>query len=306
MRKIKRDKTILVTGATGFLGGHIVEALVSKGFDVVALKRSSSSCWRIKHLIEDLKIYNIDITPLEYIFSENKIYGVIHTACNYGRDNCAFEDIINVNINFGVRVLSLAEKNNVQVFINSDSMLARNTSAYALSKRHFAEWLRAMSGSIKIINLRIEHMFGLKDDATKFVPWVISQLVRGSTSIALTSGLQKRDFIFVTDVVSVFLLLLHTHLDSTGFEELEVGTGSSVALRSFLGLTKNVYEEICGDVDTEFAFGAVPDRPGEAGSIQVDISKLTALGWSPVVSHREGLQRIIAEWKSKEIHGRDL
>jgi CDP-paratose synthetase len=303
---MRLNKTVLVTGATGFLGGHIVEALVSEGFGVVVLKRSSSSCWRIKHLVEEIKIYNVDITPLENIFSENKIYGIIHTACNYGRDNFSLDDIINVNINFGIKILTLAEKNNVQVFINSDSMLSRTTSAYALSKRHFAEWLRTMSGSIKVINLRIEHMFGLKDDATKFVPWVISQLVQRNTSIALTSGLQKRDFIFVTDVVSVFLLLLHTHLDSTDFEEYQVGTGSSVTLKSFLSLTRDIYEEIFGDVDTEFAFGAIPDRPGEAVSIQVDISKLSALGWSPVVGHREGLQRIVAEWKSNEVRERDL
>ena len=216
-------EAILVTGATGFLGGHIVEALVSEGFTVVALKRTSSSCWRINNHVEKIKIYNIDITPLEEIFSENDIHGVIHTACNYGRDNSSLDEIINANVNFGIKILTLAKENKVKVFINSDSMLSRNTSAYALSKRHFAEWLRTMSGSVKVINLRIEHMFGLNDDATKFVPWVISQLDQRSRSIALTSGLQKRDFIFVTDVVSAFMLLLNTHSDLTEFEEYEVG-----------------------------------------------------------------------------------
>lgn len=303
---MRQKKAILVTGATGFLGGHIVEALVSEGFSVVALKRSSSSCWRINDLVEKIKIYNIDITPIEKVFSENYIYGVIHTACNYGRDSSSLDEIINTNVNFGVKILTLAKESKVKVFINSDSMLSRNTSAYALSKRHFAEWLRTMSGSIKVINLRIEHMFGLNDDVTKLVPWVISQLGQRSRSIALTSGLQKRDFIFVTDVVSAVMLLLHTHFSLTGFEEYEVGTGSSVPLRSFLNLTRDVYREVHGDTDTEFAFGAIPDRPGESVSVQVDIGKLTALGWSPVVGHREGLQRIVTEWKTNEAHDFDM
>ena len=50
---------ILLTGATGFLGSHLLESFLHQGFEVVILKRSTSDTWRISHLIEKIKSYNI-------------------------------------------------------------------------------------------------------------------------------------------------------------------------------------------------------------------------------------------------------
>ena len=51
---------ILLTGATGFLGSHLLESFISQGFDVSILKRSTSNTWRINHLLEKVRIYNLD------------------------------------------------------------------------------------------------------------------------------------------------------------------------------------------------------------------------------------------------------
>ena len=55
---------VLLTGATGFLGSHLLKALVSKGYEVVVLKRSTSDMWRLKGFEHTFKSYDIDQVPL--------------------------------------------------------------------------------------------------------------------------------------------------------------------------------------------------------------------------------------------------
>jgi nucleoside-diphosphate-sugar epimerase len=114
----KSVKTILISGGTGFLGSHLADVLVSNGYSVVILKRSSSDLWRIDHFMSSLKSYDIDLVPIESAFIENKIDCVIHTACHYGRNNDPIEEIINTNLVFGLQILDLALKNKVQIFIS--------------------------------------------------------------------------------------------------------------------------------------------------------------------------------------------
>ncbi|MFK5948574.1 MAG: GDP-mannose 4,6-dehydratase, partial [Methylococcales bacterium] len=67
-------KNILLTGATGFLGSHLLEALLNESYQVVILKRSTSDTWRINHLLEQVKSYDVDIQNLDLAFSEQSIH----------------------------------------------------------------------------------------------------------------------------------------------------------------------------------------------------------------------------------------
>jgi CDP-paratose synthetase len=292
----KSVKTILISGGTGFLGSHLADVLVSNGYSVVILKRSSSDLWRIDHFMSSLKSYDIDLVPIESAFIENKIDCVIHTACHYGRNNDPIEEIINTNLVFGLQILDLALKNKVQIFMNSDTLLPKNLNSYALSKNQFVDWLKHFSKNIKVINLKIEHMFGPKDDAKKLVPWIISEFEAQVSIIALTAGQQKRDFIYIDDVVSAFVLLLEKVSILSGFSQYEVGTGMSVTVKSFLSTLKEVYEENKKEVATKLAFGAVPTREGEIMNVEVDNSDLMNLGWKPCVSLEQGLNNLMREY----------
>ena len=72
--------TVLLTGATGFLGSHLLKSLVSKGYKVVVLKRSTSDMWRLKGFENTFISYDIDQVPLQKVFQEQPIDTVIHTA----------------------------------------------------------------------------------------------------------------------------------------------------------------------------------------------------------------------------------
>lgn len=287
--------TILLTGATGFLGSKLLESLLSFNYKVIILKRSKSDLWRIKHLIQDVKSYDVDIDFQEKAFTEQKIDCVIHTACNYGRNTSLIKEVIDSNLNFGLKILNSCIKYNVKSFLNSDTLLEKNLNTYTLSKKQFVEWLKIKTDKIQVINVRIELMYGSKDDVHKFVPWIISQLNQNVKKIELTSGIQKRDFIYVDDVVSAYITILNKLEDLHKYNEFDVGTGKLVSVRKFLELLKDLYISNYGETKTKFAFGELPYRKKEIMTVKVNNQPLIDLGWSPNVDLQQGIRNILEE-----------
>lgn len=290
---MQNKKTILLTGATGFLGSHLLEALLKNNYQVVILKRSTSDTWRIEHLLNQVKSYDVDSDPIESAFSEQHIDAVIHTACHYGRNGDSITQIVNSNLMFGLQVLDASLKFNTDTFFNTDTLLQKHLNIYTLSKKQFVEWLQQVSDQIKIVNLKLEHMYGPKDDKTKFVSWVTSQLANNVSEIKLTLGEQKRDFIYITDVVSAFMLTLEKSDTLPKFSSFDVGTGCLLSVKDFLIKLKSVYEEKNGIVKTPLNFGAIPYREGEMMTVEVDNSELIKLGWKAKVSLQLGLEKTI-------------
>lgn len=286
---------VLLTGATGFLGSHLLEALLNKGHEVVILKRSSSNIYRIQNKIDNVISYDVDLQPLDLAFEEQEIDVVIHTAGRYGRDGCSITKIIESNVMFGVKLLDACQKYNIDTFINTDTLLQSCVDNYSLSKKHFSDWLKQCSDEVQIINLKLEHMYGIKDDNNKFVVWILSQLKNNVAEIKLTPGGQKRDFIYVSDVVSAFLTVLDENKALPRFSEFEVGTGRSISVREFVERILYFYQKSDSKSQTKLLFGAIPYRKGEAMSVSVDITDLKKIGWQPMVSLDDGLSRIIQE-----------
>jgi len=289
-------ETVLLTGATGFLGSHLLEALVVNGYDAVILKRSFSNTWRINHLLEEIKFYDIDKFPLEKPFEDNKIDSIIHTATNYGRKGEKKAEIIEANLMFPMRLLEIATSFDTDAFFNTDTLLYKYLNAYTLSKKQFVEWLKVFSKSGKIqgINLRVEHMYGPRDDKKKFVIWLISEFLNNKDEIKLTKGEQKRDFIYIDDVVRAFMLVLNIRKELGKFAEFDVGTGEQIKIKEFVTKTKEIVANICQkEIMTKLNFGAIPYREGELMEIKEDISPLLKLGWRPVTTMDEGLKKTI-------------
>lgn len=288
-------KRILLTGATGFLGSHLLEALLKQGYPVVVLKRSISNLWRIEHLAGQYKSYDVDTQPIEQAFEEQRIDCVIHTACHYGRNGDPISQIVESNLMFGLRILDACLKFNTDTFFNTDTLLQKHLNVYTLSKKQLVEWLEQQEDKIQVVNLKLEHMYGPKDDTTKFVPWVISQLQQNVAEIKLTKGEQQRDFIYIDDVVSAYLTLLEKAPGLARFNEFDVGTGQLVTVKSFLEQLKETYEANVGATATKLAFGTIHYREGEMMTVDVNNQGLLDLGWVPNVSLRQGLEKILKD-----------
>lgn len=290
-------KTVLLTGATGFLGSHLLESLLSGGYELVILKRSTSDTWRIKHLLSKVKIYDVDTQNVEQAFMDQSIDAVIHTACSYGRNGESISEIVDSNLIFGLKLLDACLKYNVGVFCNTDTLLNKGLNDYALSKNQLTEWLKQKSDQIQIINMKLEHMYGPKDDSTKFVSWLLSQIKDGVAEVQLTSGEQRRDFIYIADVVSAYLKVLEKADELQQYCEFEVGTGESIPVKSFIKILERSYEDIFSSSSTFLKFGAIPYREGEVMEFRVDNSSLIDLGWEPVYSLVQGVKLTIEDIK---------
>lgn len=290
-----RLPTILLTGATGFLGSHLLEALINKGYKVVILKRSTSKLWRIQHLVASVISYDVDVEPLEQAFKEQYIDVVIHTACHYGRNGDSKSEIVETNVLYGTQILDSCIKHNTQTFINTDTLLGKNLNTYSLSKKQFVEWLKKESENTQVINLKPEHMFGPKDDSTKFVSWILHQLREGVPIINLTKGEQERDFVYVNDVVSAYIAVLEKRQTLGMFSEFDIGSGQLTTVREFLEKLTSVYVGTIGPTKTKLAFGKIPYRDGESMTVELNIQPLKDLGWSAKTTLTHGIKELIKE-----------
>ncbi len=288
-------KTILLTGATGFLGSHLAERLVQEGHKVIVLKRSFSNIWRIQHILDKVICYDIDEISLEKPFKEHKVDVVIHTATKYGRRGESVREIVEANLYFPLQLLEIATFFSTATFLNTDTILYKYLNYYSLSKKQLIEWLKIFSEKIKVINLKLEHIYGEKDDTTKFVPWIIVQLLKNIEEIKLTEGKQKRDFIYVQDVVEAYCMVLaKLAAFEKGFYEYEIGSGHSIEIRMLVKLIK----KITGNDNTFLHFGAIPYRENEIMESKTNIEKIKdEIGWAPKISLEEGLIKTISWYK---------
>jgi dTDP-4-dehydrorhamnose reductase len=134
-------KIILLTGGTGYLGSKILKQLVDNGYNIILLKRSFSNPVRIKEYINKVIFYDIDLVPLERIFSENTIDTIVHCATNYGRGENDPLHVIEANLLLPLKLLELGKKYHVKSFINTDTILDKRINYYSLSKKQFKDWL---------------------------------------------------------------------------------------------------------------------------------------------------------------------
>jgi nucleoside-diphosphate-sugar epimerase len=142
------------------------------------------------------------------------------------------------------------------------------------------------------INIELEHFYGPLDDNTKFVTWLIQTFIKNIGHIDLTLGEQTRNFIYITDVISAFEIIIdQSNKLEKGFHNYQVGSSQEITLREITILIK----ELVANCKTKLNFGAIPYRENENMKINLNISKLKNLGWEENVLLEKGLCRVIKE-----------
>jgi len=284
--------TILLSGATGFLGSYLLKRFIQEGFEVIALKRSTSNSYRIKEVMDRITFYDVDQIDMESIFKKHTVDMVVNTVTDYGRTDKSIANILETNLMFSIRLLECAVNHNVRTFMNTDTLLEKEINAYALSKNQLVQWMQFLSDKINMVNIKIEHMYGPLDDENKFIYWVIKQLKDNVEKIDLTSGIQKRDFIYIDDIVDAYMTVIKNSEQFSAFEEFELGSGNSIEVKRFLDLLYSKIQQN-QELNTRLNFGAVAYRENENMYMQANISKLRSLGWQARVKLEDGIQNIL-------------
>ncbi|MEJ8679054.1 NAD-dependent epimerase/dehydratase family protein [Plesiomonas shigelloides] len=289
------SKSVIVTGASGFIGTHLVNRLLELDFSVIAVTRRVNK----KDQNKRNDLFWVEWSGVTEFLKKNKSgpVAIIHLATAYGRNGESLASVEEANVMLPLQLLGLAVQFNIKKFITTDSYFGKPEfnyqymRPYIITKTNFNAWGRFMATQedLQFINMRLEHVYGPGDGQGKFIPYIVDSLMAKKQIIECTSCTQKRDFIYVDDVVSAFITVLSASL-SSNYIEYEVGTGTSISVKEFIEIIK-------GNIPTSdsiFNFGSIPQRENEIMDSKANNKELKSIGWSPKNDTENGVRHLLA------------
>jgi UDP-glucose 4-epimerase len=290
-----RGRTVLVTGASGFIGLHLCRRLQAADAVVHAISGRLRSD-------DDLTWWQCDLADAQAtsrVLSAVKPSLVYHLASTVtgSRDLPIVFQTFRDNLATTVHLLIASSEAGVSRVVLTGSMEegvgnlpGAPCSPYAASKSAATAYGRmflALYG-LSVVHLRVGMVYGPgPQDFRKLVPYVILELLRGRAP-ALGSGVRKVDWIYVEDVVEG--MLRAGSVESIDAFSVDIGTGRLTSIRSVVEL---LIEMI--DPSVRPCFGARADPPLEIGYAADADRSLRQLGWRAGVCLEDGLRRTL-DW----------
>lgn len=301
---------ILLTGATGFIGSHMLTAFIENGYQVIVLKQPESNAWRIEPWLDQVVVYTTD-DSITQIFEQHKISAIVHLATFYNKLDKEFEvrKMLESNVVFPATLLEIGVKRGVKAFINTGTFFEYDRSAvlisektaikplnyYAKTKLAFEAILETYKEQISINTFRLFSPYGEMDN-NKLIPVVIQKGLN-SEEVQLSSGGQKLDFLYIKDIVKAYTLSLERFVKSDFQPEYEVfnlGSGISTSIKEVV----SIIEEKLG-VSVRKHWGEQENLNDLA--VLADTTKASKiLGWSPRFSIGQGIENTVLYYKHKD------
>ena len=301
---------VLVTGGAGFIGSHIVDALIGRDLEVGVLDDFATG--EMSNLPIDsprLRIHRGDIRDEAFVKQAVKGYdAIVHEAAlvSVTRSIEDPERTNSVNVGGTLNLLSAANDAKIERFIFASSssvygesqtlpkietMNTSPISPYAVSKLAAENYCRVFASvyGLSTVSLRYFNVYGPRQKYGPYsgvIPTFVNRVIHDEAPIVFGDGEQTRDFTYVQDAVSANLLSLER--DPSPGEVFNVEGGAQVSLN----LLAASIEKIMGkpSLGTEHA----PPREGDIRHSFADISKARAvLGYSPRYSLEDGLREVI-------------
>jgi nucleoside-diphosphate-sugar epimerase len=297
--------SILVTGGTGFLGRHVVPALVRAGYTPTLLQRSPSP------FEPDLETVQVD--PLEGHALHRALHGrrfdrVLHLAAYGVQPTHRDADVMfrmNVDVTRALAMLAGGWRSRCMVVAGSGSEYDLSGSEGPVGERHPVEVRRLYgaskaAGSICALAAAAEHglslavarlfgIYGPGEAPHRLLPSLIARLLKRD-HVPLSQGRQRRDFVYVADAVDSLLGLL-TRLGEGGEQHVfNVSTGQPLEVRHVAEMTARAI----GAPRELLRFGELAPRADEVPCFSGDPSRLRAYtGWRPTTELTSGIAECI-------------
>lgn len=241
---------ILVTGATGFVGRHLVKRLLQLGHDVVLLVRHSSH-------YEDLGIDHVvyfdgnDGKEVDYLtasFKEEHFDGIIHLASLYIAQHKPeqIKDLVLSNIYLGSALLEAAKVVGVKWFLNTGSIWqnyeAENYSdaynpvnLYAATKQAFMVMAKyyTETSKLRFCTLKLCDTYG-PDDTRRKIFALFEQIAKTGECLKMSPGEQKLDIVHIDDVIQGFVSLAEMlNEEQSLLDEYVLSCGTQMSLKEW-------------------------------------------------------------------------
>jgi len=306
-------KKVFVTGATGFIGRHLVHRLNAEGYSVGALVRSASASQKtgridcVSYFHGDIRNYD----EIKTVFSAFEPDTVIHLVTYYAVMHQADEIgvMLDTNVKGTINLLEAAkESGTVKLFINTSSCAVyeqkkqrlkeedaiKPQNLYAMTKLQAEEACSYYADAFHLpcVTLRLFPPYGPGDHERRLIPYVIGSILK-NTPPNLTTGKQEWDFVYVDDIVNAYLAVLKSYPFNDDHAIFNIGTGEAVSIRS-------VVEKIRGSLgsDIDLPWGSVAHRVNEVWYNSADINKAQrVLRWAPETGIDDGINKTVSGFR---------
>lgn len=297
-------KTVLITGASGFIGRHCLPAALDAGFEVHAISSRGRPAdahpavsWHRADLLDPVSAREVVAqlkpshllhlawiaTPGVFWTSEKNLGWLAASVALY---RSFFEQ-------GGERVLGVGTcaeyawttedlKENMSP-LKPDTPYGRCKLAASLALEAAAETFGKSAAWARLF-----FPYGPGEPPERLIPSVICGLLKRET-VECTHGNQVRDFIFVDDVAEALMRILASPATGT----FNVGSGHALSLRDVV----SVIAGRLGGAEL-VKFGVRPTPPGDPERVVADVTRLAGLGWRPSYSIEAGIDRAIAAWRA--------
>jgi nucleoside-diphosphate-sugar epimerase len=297
-------RSVLLTGAAGFIGSHLLRRLLAAGATVHATSRE------VRPIGEPaLHWHQIDLTneaAVDEMVRLTKPHLIFHLASHVAgaRDLALVLPTFHANLASTLYLLTAAAKVGCERLVLTGSLEEPEdqtppASPYAAAKAAAASYARMfhLLYGTPVVLARLFMVYGpAQRDVRKLVPYVILSLLQGG-EVKLSSGVRPVDWVYVDDVVEGLLRLAVT--EGVEGRRIDLGSGRLVTVRE-------VVEKLYGLLapGAELELGGLPDRPHE----QVRAADVEAtedlLGWRPRVGLEKGLRATVDYYRRQHEAGR--
>ena len=305
---------ILVTGGAGFIGSHVVDLYLEKGYEVVVVDDLSTG--RASNLNSAAKFYQVDIRSPELgeVFEKERPDVVNHHAAQMDVRRSIVEPVFDAEVNVvgSIKLLEYARNYDVQrvIYISTggavygepeylpcDEAHPINPICQYGASKHTVEHYLYLYHHIYGLDytvLRYPNVYGPRQDPhgeAGVVAIFTGQMLRGEQAHVNGDGKQERDFVYVGDCARGNLLALQK--ERNGIYNLGWGYGTNI---------NQIFDTLSEITHYERPRVHAPAIVGETSRIYLSAAKAEReLGWKPQVSLEEGLERTVAYFREKEV-----
>ena len=323
-----RGRAVLVTGADGFIGSHLVEALAAQGARITALSLYNSfdsfgwlddltqetlaSITRIRVNVRDAGLMRRVLQGQEVVFHLAALIAIPHS---YN----APQSYVETNILGTLNVLEAARENRVRRFVHtSTSEVYGSALTLPISEQHPLQGQSPYSASkigadmmaeafvrsfdMPIVILRPFNAYGPRQSERAIIPTLIRQFLDPNCELLKVGDTTTaRDFTLVADTVAAFMAVGESMNVEFG-RPYNAGSGTMISVTELIETLTEVIgtpKTVCHEPERM--------RPGnsEVRALQADSRRLfAATGWRPRATLKQGLTRTVDWWRDQLLHGR--
>lgn len=302
---------IAVTGGNGFVGAHVVRALVPH-HEVLAIDNLRYGPWRFSKA--ELTQFRSDTTDLrdagsvKALLTDFRPQAIIHLAAIHFIPECEQhpDEAVTINVHGTVNLLvscpddcRFVYASTAAVYAPSDIAHHESTSAigpmdvYGFTKLHGEDFVRyfSIARPLQSVIIRLFNVVGPGETNPHVLPEIIKQLKAGQRRLALGNVHPKRDYVYVQDVAAGFIAAATRGLGTSGQHGptvVNLGSGKSYSVSELV----DKLAEILGE---EITVGMDPTRvrPSDRPQLLADISRIRdEFGWEPRHGIDDALRRI--------------